>query len=649
MSKPFSGSTRAFHLLSRGLMVFIAWIGAQAALGESAGVAEIVFVVACLSLNAIRASVARSRHERVNVLTWSVLFVALPFAYFLWKISSSSALPLELLLGPMIVAMAVPFQIFASFYPGVPKAQHLVMIFVLVESVLAARSGAESGSWLIILLLLGLMIPSMALAHCAEESQARTRSRYSEPGSILRFSTLGLLFGAGFCALSVMILLFLIVPRKGEPGSKPALEVQKKNEAEPWKGLSGADLLAPGSVASAGISDRMDLGSVSEILNTEQALFTVEISTHQKSEPVPADLLENPLFRVNVFSEWQSGSFSPVEGEASSDAWLSDGRLSLAAVHPQAAIIRNHQSGFVPVTSRLEAIDDSLTGLQKLPALANLIGISDVRNGHGGLWNGRINRSWENELIRLQPDPEGQIPTTLVTQSMVLRRPFRVRRSLNRPDQVLLPGLNPIDQDTSAYLAKNFHEFGEFAQLANDRLQLANQLEDWFGNGLEYEYSLGGAPQGEKALLDFICRKESRIGHCEFYASAMVLILRALGHPARVAVGFAPGPLPETADSRSLPRWEVNTGHAHAWVEVFFDELGWVSFDPTPPARFAPTGVDDNELSEPLAPEPLQDHLSTAKPDSQPEIDLNQAIARFDGQGRRELNAWVSSRTPALC
>lgn len=64
-------------------------------------------------------------------------------------------------------------------------------------------------------------------------------------------------------------------------------------------------------------------------------------------------------------------------------------------------------------------------------------------------------------------------------------------------------------------------------------------------------------------------------GYCEFYASAMTVMLRTSGVPARVAYGFLPGkPSPDNVEV-------VSAAQAHWWVEVFFPGTGWVEFDPT--------------------------------------------------------------------
>jgi transglutaminase-like putative cysteine protease len=68
-----------------------------------------------------------------------------------------------------------------------------------------------------------------------------------------------------------------------------------------------------------------------------------------------------------------------------------------------------------------------------------------------------------------------------------------------------------------------------------------------------------------------------RRGYCEQFSGAMTLMLRMDGIPARVGVGFKP----ELFDA-ATSTWTVRAADAHAWVEVFFTGIGWVSFDPTP-------------------------------------------------------------------
>ena len=91
-------------------------------------------------------------------------------------------------------------------------------------------------------------------------------------------------------------------------------------------------------------------------------------------------------------------------------------------------------------------------------------------------------------------------------------------------------------------------------------------------NGFTYNLSTAGG-SGRDALADFLRLKR---GYCEQYAGAMAVLVRAAGVPARVVLGYTPG--------QAGPDGErvVTTDDAHAWVEAWFEGLGWIPFDPTP-------------------------------------------------------------------
>jgi transglutaminase-like putative cysteine protease len=99
-------------------------------------------------------------------------------------------------------------------------------------------------------------------------------------------------------------------------------------------------------------------------------------------------------------------------------------------------------------------------------------------------------------------------------------------------------------------------------------------LQRWF-NSSHFSYSLD-APPGSDDLLGFL--QNTRTGDCEQFASAMAVLARDLGIPARVAVGFTAG----TKVAGKPNEWEVRAGDAHAWPELYFEGAGWVRFEPTP-------------------------------------------------------------------
>lgn len=103
----------------------------------------------------------------------------------------------------------------------------------------------------------------------------------------------------------------------------------------------------------------------------------------------------------------------------------------------------------------------------------------------------------------------------------------------------------------------------------------AAALLKWFtdpANGFRYSTQVPAGNSGDR-LVDFLNNKQ---GYCEQYATAMAVMLRSLGIPAQVAIGFTQGRL--QPDGSRI----ISSHDAHAWVEVPFDRAGWVRFDPTP-------------------------------------------------------------------
>ncbi|HXV96666.1 MAG TPA: DUF3488 and transglutaminase-like domain-containing protein [Gaiellaceae bacterium] len=112
---------------------------------------------------------------------------------------------------------------------------------------------------------------------------------------------------------------------------------------------------------------------------------------------------------------------------------------------------------------------------------------------------------------------------------------------------------------------------------AQSPYEAAALLEIWFkeAGGFVYDEQPPAPIGGTPALVDFV--NETKRGYCQHYAGAMALMLRLLGVPSRVAVGFTSGSYRQ--DSKE---WIVKDTNAHAWVEVWFPQFGWIPFDPTP-------------------------------------------------------------------
>ncbi|MEP7292815.1 MAG: transglutaminaseTgpA domain-containing protein [Chloroflexota bacterium] len=121
----------------------------------------------------------------------------------------------------------------------------------------------------------------------------------------------------------------------------------------------------------------------------------------------------------------------------------------------------------------------------------------------------------------------------------------------------------------------------------------AKAIETWLRANIIYNESIPQPPTNQDSV-DWVVF-DYKQGYCNYYASAMIVMLRTMGIPARMAAGFAQGTW--NADEQAFV---VQERDAHTWVEVYFPGYGWVEFEPT--AAQSPVNRGD----EPQLPAPEQ-------------------------------------------
>jgi transglutaminase-like putative cysteine protease len=137
-----------------------------------------------------------------------------------------------------------------------------------------------------------------------------------------------------------------------------------------------------------------------------------------------------------------------------------------------------------------------------------------------------------------------------------------------------------------SYIKDNYLSFpsgpgGELAKLARQITSgastpyaKATKLQNYFRSG-KFSYSLSvSLPNGISGLIDFLYHTHT--GYCQQFAFAMAGLARLVGIPSRIAVGYTAG------TSAGKGKWKVTTADAHAWPELYFKDMGWLRFEPTP-------------------------------------------------------------------
>jgi transglutaminase-like putative cysteine protease len=129
----------------------------------------------------------------------------------------------------------------------------------------------------------------------------------------------------------------------------------------------------------------------------------------------------------------------------------------------------------------------------------------------------------------------------------------------------------------------------------------AMAITDWLRKNIQYTLTVPAAPADRDIMEWFLF--DLKKGYCNYYATAEVVMLRSIGIPARLAVGYAEGESQQNGDSYLVRRRD-----SHAWPEVYFSAFGWIEFEPTAaqPQTSLPVGSAATDQAIPgRAPNPL--------------------------------------------
>ena len=193
-----------------------------------------------------------------------------------------------------------------------------------------------------------------------------------------------------------------------------------------------------------------------------------------------------------------------------------------------------------------------------------------------------VNRAGEM-LYRPLGNNERDVFSFQSVPPMQARELYEVRAALVNPtiEELQNAGTDYPEWVTSAYLQlpENFSpRISELAvQITTDSLtpyDKAQAITSWLRREIEYQAVIP-APPADVDVLEWVLF-DYRQSFCVYYATSEVLMLRSLGIPARMAVGFAQGELDEDTNSYTVLRKDY-----HAWPEVYFPGIGWVEFEPT--------------------------------------------------------------------
>jgi protein-glutamine gamma-glutamyltransferase len=338
---------------------------------------------------------------------------------------------------------------------------------------------------------------------------------------------LGMTLGITCLILLLAIPLFLLLPR-----------------------LSLGALNRPPSRAQlvSGFSDRVELGQGGTIRESDAVVMRVRVSE-------PPEMLPSSL-------KWRGLSLEQFDGKT----WRR-GNAARQRILPQARYYKLEEfvqgTDLLWQTFFLEALSTDVVF-----ASYRILAVSDdldfvQRDSSGNLFTSRhALRKLRYAAIsdRTQPDIDA-IPLNMDI-------PESIRQSC-----LQLPALDPRIETLA----------GKVTQAIDNPYAKAQALESYLRSSYAYSLELPEALQGKDPLAQFLF--ETRQGHCEYFASALAVMLRQMGIPARLVNGFRAGEYNSIGDA-----FVVRQYNAHSWVEAYFSPYGWCEFDPTPiqPQRAKP-------------------------------------------------------------
>ncbi len=311
----------------------------------------------------------------------------------------------------------------------------------------------------------------------------------------------------------------------------------------PRVGSAGLGAGSKGLATSTGFSDTVSLGSIARIQQSDEVVMRARIDGGQppnfrnfKWRGVALDIFDKKNWRR---SRGVNESFSPIEG--------SFFKLDTASANNQTVL----------QTIYLEPLDTPV--IFGLPRMAGLQGNfeSITRDHNEAITAGRTEpeRMSYKVISDIYSPPETE-----------LRRDNGAYPQ-NKGIYLQLPG--QMDERIAALTQDVIDKAG-----ARNRYDKAKAVENYLQT--EFGYTLDLKASGNDPLADFLFN--IREGHCEYFSSAMAVMLRTQGIATRIVNGFQAGTYNETAGV-----YLVRQKDAHSWVEVYFPEENvWVTFDPTP-------------------------------------------------------------------
>lgn len=459
-----------------------------------------------------------------------LIFVLVPVFYIGWKYRLFGFSASETIIAGILARLILGLSVIKLFQKKADRDWLFLYLMAFFEVLLAAAlsiSPLYLGS-----LILYLFVSVLAIIGFEIRKSARVVNKNADKKSLETSESLNKTPFRKLPATAI-ILLFLIVAF-----AAPMFFML------PRVGGAGFGANQGGITGLTGFSDKVKLGEIGRIQQSDEVVMRVRL------EGDDTDVLGGMKWRGVALDTFDNKTWSKSKSPPANSFIKSENeifRLGFAS----------GKRALTVQTVYLEPLDTSvLFGLSRPVAIQGNFQVLQ-KDAYGGISSIRSNF----ERISYKVHSDRWIPSIEALKS----------------DNAVYQG----DDANFLQIPENFDErignlTSQITKGKSNRFDKAKAVEQYLQT--QFGYTLEQKAGGEQPLADFLFNV--REGHCEYFATAMVMMLRTQGIAARVVNGFQRGEYNETADM-----YVVKQKDAHSWVEVYFPkENAWVTFDPTPAA-----------------------------------------------------------------
>jgi protein-glutamine gamma-glutamyltransferase len=483
---------------------------------------------------------------------WITIAYFIFFPFDLWIISRALAADTQNpgLYGALLATIHLMlFAIIVRLYSASKTRDYLFLTLMAFTSMLAsAILTVDTGFLAFFLLFMALAVSTFvglemwrsAQGAVAQPIESGTRAAHRLHNALGATSA-----AIAFGSLAVGAVIFLLLPR--------------------FTGgyMSGLNLQP---TLISGFSDDVELGEIGQIKKSSEVVMRVTVDGgHDAAHGVHWRGIALTTFDGR---RWYNGPHDPKTVQRASDAWFHLNMSEVAKRRPGRTI--HYTILLEPIAStalffvnQADAVRGRFNG-EGGSSFMSQQGSYLLEDPTDSVFNPYHNFS------RMQYEARSVVPAPPVAG---LRAAGSDYSESMRETYLQLPKLDPRIPD----LAK------QITGRADNPYDKARAMESYLRSHYGYTLDLSGTPPPDP-LAYFLFQK--RAGHCEYFASAMTVMLRSAGIPARIVNGFLAGEYNDVGGD-----FIVRASDAHSWVEVFFPTYGWLTFDPTPPATETSPGT----------------------------------------------------------